>query len=722
MPDQAARTALQALTRDGLVQALPLSALPAPEARELIRQVGGDSIPTPIIERIATGSEGNPFFIEELLRHLDDLELLDRSSGQWRSHLVQGELELPSSVIEVFERRLRRLDQHARRLLDAAAVIGVESDETLLAQVLELDDAVFAEAAGEALSAGILCETPGRPGRYRFGHALMRFALYNLLSAPLRRRWHKRVAEAIEALRGDGGDALPDLAFHFCRAVPAVPPQRALDLALRAAERAHAQCAYESEAEHYRSALGLARAFDAAEILGREPELAVRYAEALQRAGDAEAAARAFRDGAALARQRADPEWLARAALGMATLWEYEDPDVPAYIKEALDGLGERHAPLRTRLLARLAVVLYPLPGTRARCEELSSEALANARASGDPILLGQTLNDWLAGQWYPDNLPAQQAISDELLGVAQRSGDQALCATAHGWRAVIGLGTGAISMAQREVEALAALAAELRQPVYQWCGLYLRATLSLLRGELAQAERLSQDAFAIGQRCSPKTALTVYSGQLITIRREQDRVAEIVPMVLRPGGSMGDITVWVAPHILLEADMLEEARVAFARACALGFDAMPGDNSRNRALMSLGAMAHACAVLDDTQAAPVLYALVEPHAHRWAVSGFGMVCYGLIGNGAGALATCLHRWKAAAQHFEAIIAEYERVGALVALARALHLYAHMLLTRGRAADRQRAGELIKRATAISQDLGLARVAKLLGRLGATGS
>jgi DNA-binding winged helix-turn-helix (wHTH) protein/tetratricopeptide (TPR) repeat protein len=711
------RTVLQALARDGLLRALPLEALPAQQAQQLIRQVGGDSIPTPVIERIARGSEGNPFFIEEILRHLGDLELLDRASGQWRSHLLRGELELPPTVTDVFERRVRRLHPNTRLLLDAAAVIGVEVDETLLTQVLDLDDVAFAASAGEALGAGILQESPSRPGRYRFGHALMRFALYELLSTPLRRRWHMRVADAIEALRGDARDALLDLAFHSCRAVPAVPPGRAFELALRAAERAQQQFAYEAEAEHYRSALHLTRSSGADEILDRQGELAVRYAEALQRAGDAEPAARSFREAAELARRRNDPECLARAALGMATLWEFDAPDVPGYVEEALDRLGERNEALRTRLLARLAVVLYPLPGTRARCEQLTAEALANARRSGDPTLLGQTLTDWLAGQWYPDNLQAQQSISDELLGVAERSGDQALRATAHGWRAVIGLGTGAISLAQREVASLAALASDLRQPTYQWCGLYLSATLALLRGELLEAQRLARDAFAIGQRCSPKSALTVYSGQIITIRREQDRMAELLPMVMRADGGIADHVVWVLPHLLIEADMMEEGRAAFARACACGFETMLGDNSRNRALISLGAMAHACAVLEDAVAAAALYPRIEPHAHRWAVSGFGMVCYGLMGNGAGALAACLHRWKTAEQHFEAIIAEYERVGAVVALARGLHLYAAMLLGRDRRGDRKRAGELVERATTISQDLGLARVAKLLSRL-----
>ena len=100
--------------------------------------------------------------------------------------------------------------------------------------------------------------------------------------------------------------------------------------------------------------------------------------------------------------------------------------------EQSLQLIGDDDAALRARLLARLAVVLYPLSGSRARCEELSTQAVNVARRVGDPSLLAQTLIDWLAAQWYQDNLAAQSSVSGELIEVARRSGDGALTATAH--------------------------------------------------------------------------------------------------------------------------------------------------------------------------------------------------------------------------------------------------------------------------------------------------
>lgn len=709
------RAVVAGLARES-ARGMRLEGLSETAAHALVRALGGDRMPAPVADRIVAVSEGNPFFIEETVRHLSDLALIDHAAG-WRSQLVGRGLELPASVSDVFERRLRRLSPQCRRLVDLAAVVGTEVDEWLVGEAGELGEEELIALLGEAMEASILQEVAAHPGRYRFGHALMRFTLYNLLSAPLRRRWHRRVAEAIEAVRGDQGDAPAVLALHLCRAVPAVPAERAIAVALRAAQHARAQLAYESEAELCRGAFELAAAAEAPALRRRLAELAVRQAEALQRAGDADAAGGLFRDAATHAREHDEPVWMARSALGLSTLWEPEQPDIHAQVEEALARLGDRDLSLRTRLLARLAVLLYPLNGTRDRCEQLCSEALAGARSVGGDRLLGQTLVDWLAAQWYPDNLAAQLHAGEELMSVAQRSGDRELRATAHGWLTVIGFGTGAVDRAEREIGALVALAAELRQPIHQWCGLYLSATLALLRGDLAGAERLSLDAFEIGQRCSPASARRVRMAQTSAILREQNRCAELLPFLEQADGALADIALWMLPYYLVEADRFDEARAALGRARASGLDTMLGDNSRNRRLLTLGTLAFACSALGEIEMGEEVYELIAPQADRWVLTGWGYVCVGVAGTSTGALATSLRRWSAAERHFEAAIAAHDRAGAPIALATGYCLYARMLLERGRRADRARARDLAARATEISRDLGLPRVAKLLDRL-----
>jgi predicted ATPase/DNA-binding winged helix-turn-helix (wHTH) protein len=246
--DPRLRAVVAGLAREAMGETMRLQGLSEAAARALVHALGGDQTPAPVVDRIVAVSEGNPFFIEETVRHLSDLALFDRGIG-WRSQLLGQGLDLPASVSDVFERRLRRLSPECRQLVDVAAVIGTEVDEWLMGEAGELEEEALIALLGEAMDAGILQEVAARPGRYRFGHALMRFTVYKLLSGPLRRRLHRRVAEAIEAVHGDQGDALAALALHLCRAVPAVPAARAIDVALLAAEQARAQLAYESEAE-----------------------------------------------------------------------------------------------------------------------------------------------------------------------------------------------------------------------------------------------------------------------------------------------------------------------------------------------------------------------------------------------------------------------------------------------------------------------------------------
>lgn len=712
------RLALDALSRRNLVRLLPLQPMPAADARELVTQLAGTSLSAALIDRIAQDSEGSPFFAEEMVRCYAQSE----ASRPGAEHPSDGALDLvlPDNVVEVFERRRRRLSPSTQRLLEAMAVAGKECDELLLEQLMPSEDLVA--ALDEAIEHNVLRENAARRGRYGFAHALMALATYQNVSSPARRRWHRELAEALGAIGAQGAERSAQLARHLAEAVPLVPVDRAVDALLAACDYSDSRLAYEDAVQHCATALRLVEASsDVSSPPARLPELALRYAEALQKIGDAEKAAPAFRQAAATARRAGDSQWLARAALGMATIWDYDAPDVRDYLEEALQRLGKDQPALRARLLAKLAVVLYPLPETRPRCEELTTQAVSVARAVGDTTLLAQTLVDWLAGRWYQDNLSSQRAVSEELLRTAERSGDGALLATALGWRVVIALGIGDMARVREATAQLFELAPRLGQPLYQWFALYLSATLALLRGELELAESLATQAFELGRSASPQSATVVYFTQMLLLRREQDRIGEIIPLIeANPSRMTSDALVWTLPHFYLEADRIDAGRDAFARACALGFDAMPGENSRNRRLMTLGAMALACAALDKKEEAALLYGRLAPEASRWGVAGWGVISYGMLENPAGALAACLGEYDRAADHFERAIAEYHRQEVIVPLARAYWLYAEMRLRRGRPGDENRALGLLAEASRLADDFGLTRIRVLADRLRGT--
>src|SRR5205807_5695909 len=127
---------------------------------------------------ICSETEGSPFFIEEVLRHLAESGAVYRRGGEWTADLSSGELPvIPEGVKDVIGRRLGRLSDDANRVLSVASAIGREFGLEVL-EALEVASAEpLLEALEEAVRARVLVEQPGAPGRYGFSHALIREAL-----------------------------------------------------------------------------------------------------------------------------------------------------------------------------------------------------------------------------------------------------------------------------------------------------------------------------------------------------------------------------------------------------------------------------------------------------------------------------------------------------------------------------------------------------------------
>ncbi len=210
---------------------------------------------------------GNPFYIEEVLRHLAGAPL---PAG--------GALPIPEGVKDVIGRRLSRLAPETERVLTVAAVAGREFDLALLEAVLEGVDALA--ALEEASSAQMVREEPGRPGRYTFAHALVRETLYDELSLTRRVRTHRALADALQAMPGH---RLAELAHHRLEAAAASGGAPAADAALAAAREAMAALAYEDAAALCERALAALEPGDDA----RRAELLLALGEARLRVGRA---------------------------------------------------------------------------------------------------------------------------------------------------------------------------------------------------------------------------------------------------------------------------------------------------------------------------------------------------------------------------------------------------------------------------------------------------
>ena len=153
-------------------------------------------------------TEGNPYFVAELVRLLEAERRLDAGG-------LEG-AGIPEGVRHVIGRRLNRLSDEANASLAAASVQGRDFDLDVVARVTGLPTGDVLDSLEEALDARLVAESATRPGRFRFAHALVRETLYDELPAREQRRLHDRVGAALVELRGDDFEGyLAELAHHF---------------------------------------------------------------------------------------------------------------------------------------------------------------------------------------------------------------------------------------------------------------------------------------------------------------------------------------------------------------------------------------------------------------------------------------------------------------------------------------------------------------------------
>ena len=256
---------IASLRRDAMLTQVPLDGLARGEVAELVAALGSEAAPD-FVSALHGQTEGNPFFVEEIVRHGGELE----------------DAGVPEGVREVTARRIARLPASAREAMQVACVIGREFDFGLLEALGPLSGDELVSALDEAVDARVLKEVSDRVGRYAFAHALVQATLYDGLSSLRRARLHSRVGETILARHQDDLDPwLPQLARHFARAAPVEGPARAIDFALAAGRRADRLLAWEEAAQHYRGALRARQATSAArDRTGGELLLALGASEA----------------------------------------------------------------------------------------------------------------------------------------------------------------------------------------------------------------------------------------------------------------------------------------------------------------------------------------------------------------------------------------------------------------------------------------------------------
>ena len=186
-------------------------------------------------------TDGNPFFVAEVLRNLSESGdiVQDAGTGRWTAKDTEGPLSLPHSVRTVIGTRVSRLGEGATKVLSTAAVIGRDFDLDLLAETTKVDEDELIDLLEEAERAAVVHELPDSPGRYSFSHALIQHTLYEDLNGTRRTRMHRQVGEAIERLHPSEPDEyVGELARHFSLATKPTDVMKAIAYSTRAGDAA----------------------------------------------------------------------------------------------------------------------------------------------------------------------------------------------------------------------------------------------------------------------------------------------------------------------------------------------------------------------------------------------------------------------------------------------------------------------------------------------------
>ena len=717
---------LAELARQRLASSITLRPFEREEAGALVEAILGKAPATRVVDALFAAAAGNPFFTEELVRNIQE-----RGHDLADPQAAVDDWAIPQGVRHVIGRRLARLGDEANRVLTYSSVLGRDLTLPKVAAVAGIDQDSALDLLDEALAAHVLRE---QGEGYAFAHPLIQETLYQGLSGPRRRQLHRRVGEALEALYGADLQAqnLTELAHHFYQAAPGGDPStgsgqvvdKAIDYALRAAEQALSQVAYEEAVRLYRMAL------HALDLKGspneaKRCELLIALGDAEWKAGEPAGAEQTLLEAADIARRMESPEQFARAALGVGGSEGLGalDPVRIGLLEEALVRLGEGDSPLRVRVLARLTEASsYSFSDDlEEKGVSLSQQAVDMARRVGDPAALAYALSTRHHALYNPKHLQETLAIAREILSLAEQSGDRFMVYSGHDWLSLSALWMGDVPALDDEIEAMAQISKELREPWLLANTAGVRAMRAMLDGRFEEADWLAQQAIAYAEKTWGPYGLLNYRAVLLSElgsprERLQDAVAAIKAH-LEQDDPWAYFRRSRLALVYAELGHEPEARDEYGRLAITQFAGLPTDRRRGPCLVFLSQV---CAFLQDVPGAAILHDLLLPY------SGLNIACGNHICCGSGAyflglLAATRCRYEDAQAHFEQALQFDARMGARPFVARTQHQYARMLLARDGRGDREKALTLLTQALDIAKELGMERLVgraeALLGQL-----
>jgi len=393
--------ALVEWNRERLATRIPIGRLSLDETGAMLAALFAQADISPeFTQLIHRETEGNPYFIEEVVKSLIEQGQIYREGDRWQRKEL-GELTVPQSVKEAIGRRLNRLTPVCTDILRSASALGKLFEFNELAAVVEANDDQLLDALDEAIGAQLIRGERG--DQFVFTHDKIREVLYEEMNSIRRRRLHQRIGEGLERLYAAHPDEhVQDLAHHF---VESGDCAKGMQYAIKAAEKSERLFAHDEALHYYEHAL------ECAEALKQTDQLVVIHAaigDVYYNRGPFQAAVEAYERALALA---ADAEQRAKLKTRIGVTYAYvADERGVEYLQAALNELNPA---TQINELARATAMLGRFHHNRLELDQALA-CLERARQLAEPLDDADTLTEiyaYLSGAYQQNN---QFDVSDD--------------------------------------------------------------------------------------------------------------------------------------------------------------------------------------------------------------------------------------------------------------------------------------------------------------------
>lgn len=716
---------LGALNRQSRFMRLQLKGLSPSEVEQFLHIALGHRPPPSLAETVHRDTEGNPFFVREVVSMLVREGALG-SAPEVQDATMQQPLaiEIPEGIREVIGKRLNQLSDACNAVLERAAVVGREFELDVLRHlVADRDDKGVDEAVAEAIAAGVIVEDGQCPQTRRFDHGLIRETLYDELGTAARARLHARVGLALEKCHAADPDSyLPRLAHHFARAGSTGDFAKAVDYGIRAAEQAESQLAYEDAVGFYQQVLECLEAQGSREDV-LQPRLLLAMARNLCKAGRVSETLDLIERGVEAARRHGQTETLVGACLTIdhvVTTMGAGDERAVVLLNETLQVLDEPDSAQSAELLGALSRACYSV-GQAQMGERAARESLELARRHGDERALVSAYRAKAYANLQPEHFDQRLSAADEMLRFAGQLGDRELERDAHETCFFCRFEAGDTTRAYQHLRWSAELNRAMRLPFHLHKDRVYEAMCAIMEGRYAEGEQLAFSAYQALQdrsRFRRDAAEGVLSMQMFAIRRDQGRLKELTGALRTFTRKQPVNSAWRPGLALIYAklDMAEEAAREFQSLARDDFAAVPRDALW---LTCLAYLTEVAVYLGDKAAARVLYEFLKPCDGRNLVAGACVAYLGAASHYLGLLAGSTGRHELACKHFEDALAKHRTMGARPWLARSQEAMAALLEEMADDQPPARVRILRDAAFEAARELGMAALEKrLAGAIG----